>query len=133
MEFIVRTNEKQEVIDITHQVQDIIKDVKEGLCHVFAKHTTCSIIINENDDPNICGDILLAYNRAMPDQAGYKHDSLDGNAGAHVKAAMLGSSETIPIKDGKLDLGRWQALMLVEFDGPRERGVKVSVLSSSNT
>ena len=129
MEFIVKTKQKQEMIDITKKVEALIKEFKEGLCHIFPKHTTCSIIINENDDPNICDDILLGLNKALPDQAGYKHDKVDNNAGAHVKAATVGASQLVPIKNGKLDFGRWQTLMLAEFDGPRERTVKVTVIN----
>ncbi|MBN2052142.1 YjbQ family protein [Candidatus Woesearchaeota archaeon] len=131
MNFIISTNKKQELIDITDQVNALVvkSRVKEGLCHVFVKHATAAVIINENDDPNICIDLINALNKAFPDNAGYLHDSIDGNAGAHIKAAVLGPSETVPVTNGRLDLGRWQAVMLVELDGPRQREVFVSILN----
>jgi len=131
MNIILKTTKKQELIDITKQVNEFVKksNVKEGLCHIYVRHATASIIINENYDPNICIDLLNALNKAFPDNAGYLHDRIDGNAGAHIKAAILGPGETIPIEHGNLNLGRWQAIMLVELDGPREREVIVSILS----
>jgi len=131
MKLTLTTTKKQEIIEITGKVNELIKKskIKDGLCNVYVKHTTAAIIINENDDPNICTDILNALNKAFPDKAGYLHDRIDGNAGAHIKAAVLGPSETLPFEDSKLKLGRWQALMLVELDGPRkDREIEVVLL-----
>jgi len=92
--------------------------VKVGLCNIFAMHATAAIIINENADPNICLDTIDSLNDLIP--AGkWRHDKLDGNADAHIKSTILGPSETIPITNGKLQLGTWQAISLVELDGPR--------------
>ncbi|MCZ6821709.1 MAG: secondary thiamine-phosphate synthase enzyme YjbQ, partial [Deltaproteobacteria bacterium] len=89
-----------------------------------------AIAINENDDPNIGVDLLTALDRAIPDHAGWLHDRIDNNAQAHIKAAILGPSELIPIADGDLLLGTWQGLMLIELDGPRStRRVAVSLIS----
>lgn len=96
---------------------------------MFVKHATAAIIINENYDPNICIDFLNAMNKVVPDKAGYLHDRVDGNAGAHIKAAILGPGEVIPIENGNLKLGRWQAVMLVELDGPRsKREIEIKIL-----
>ena len=125
----VSTSKRQEMIDITEQVSSIVKksDIKQGLCNVYAMHATASIIINENADPNICLDTIDALNKIV--QKGiWRHDKLDGNADAHIKATILGPSETIPIKDAKLQLGRWQGIMLFELDGPRKRSILVTVL-----
>lgn len=135
MKFTVSTAKKQELIDITGKVNGIIKKskVKDGLCNVFVRHATAAIIINENYDPNICIDFLNALNKAFPEHAGYLHDRVDGNAGAHIKAAILGSEKTVPIKEGMLGLGRWQALMLVELDGPRkEREIEIRILGEKD-
>ncbi|MBN2459269.1 YjbQ family protein [Candidatus Woesearchaeota archaeon] len=132
MIFTIDTNKKQELIDITGKVNNIVQQskVKQGICHVFAKHATAAIIINENYDPNICTDFLNALNKAFPDKAGYLHDSVDGNAGAHIKAALLGPGEIVPVSNGKLVLGAWQSIMLVELDGPRRnREINVSIIS----
>jgi len=131
MEFTIRTRQTQELVDITQNVQELISDVDRGICHVFVKHATAAVVINENADPNICVDFLNALNKSFPDHAGYLHDRVDNNAGAHIKSALLGPSETMPIKDGRLDLGTWQSLMLVELDGPRERMVRVEVLGKA--
>jgi len=82
--------------------------------------------VNENDDPNVCVDVLDALDRLVP--AGiWRHDRVDGNAASHIQATILGPGETIPVRDGKLCLGTWQAVMLVELDGPRERRVLVTI------
>jgi len=116
----ISTSKKQELIDITDKVNDIVRKsrVKEGLCNIFAMHATAAIIINENADPNICLDIIDALNNIVK-EGKWRHDSVDGNAASHIKSTILGPSETIPIKDGKLQLGTWQGVMLFELDGPR--------------
>ena len=126
-EFTISTSKKQELIDITSKVNSIIKKSKidKGICNIFAAHATAAIIINENYDPNICLDLIDALNKLIPSGI-WRHDRIDGNADAHIKSAILGPSETIPVKDGKLDLGRWQALMFTELDGPRH-GRKIIV------
>ncbi len=114
------TSKKQELIDITSEAQDIVtkSKVKEGICNIFAQHATAAIIINENYDPNVCLDLIDALNKLIP--AGkWRHDRVDGNADSHIKSAILGPSETIPINNGKLQLGTWQSIMFVELDGPR--------------
>ncbi len=133
MRFTITSSKRQELIDITREVQDIASksSVKNGMCNVFVAHATAAIVINENYDPNVCVDFLKALNRALPDHAGYLHDRVDGNAGAHIKAAALGPSETIPIVAGKLKLGTWQSIMLVELDGPRpDRNIHVTITPS---
>jgi len=124
----IRTTQKREMIDLTTRVADIVAraDVAEGLCSVYTPHATAAIVVNENDDPNVCVDVLDALDRLVP--AGiWRHDRVDGNAASHIQASILGPGETIPVRDGKLYLGRWQAIMLVELDGPRERLVLVTL------
>src|SRR4030042_550310 len=132
MKITISTAKKHEVIDITDKVSELVKKskVKNGICNVFARHSTAAVIINENYDPNICVDLLNALNKVFPDQAGYLHDRVDGNGGAPIKAAFLGPSETVPFENGRLKLGRWQSIMLVELDGPRnEREIEVQIIS----
>ncbi len=124
----IRSTKPREMIDITERVADVVRraGMSEGLCHVYVAHATAAIVINENDDPNVCLDTLDALDKLVP--AGiWRHDRVDGNAASHIQAAMLGPSETIPVADGRLCLGRWQAVMLVELDGPRERRVLVTL------
>jgi len=133
MKIIVSTNKKQDLIDITERVNDLVRKsgVEEGVCVVFVRHATAALIINENYDPHICIDFLNALNKAFPEHAGYLHDKVDNNAAAHIKAAILGPGETIIIEKGKLKLGTWQALMLVELDGPRSnREVEVRIIKT---
>lgn len=127
-ELCIRTSSKNQVIDITSQVDEIVGNsgISEGTCHVYVSHTTASITINENADPNIGGDLLEALNRLVPEGV-WQHDKIDDNGAAHIKASLIGPSETIPVRDGKLLLGTWQAVMLVEFDGARERQLIVTV------
>lgn len=131
MEFTVNTKKHNELIDINKKVEDIVakSKVREGLCTVYTPHATCAIIINENYDPNVCIDIINALNENIP-EGKWLHDRIDNNAAAHIKAGIIGPSESIPIKNGKLTLGTWQSLMLCDFDGPRERKVIVSVISN---
>ncbi len=125
-EFSFSTAKKQELIDINDKIQEILNKfkVKEGICTVFCKHATGAIVINENYDPNICLDLIDALNDLIP-SGKWRHDKIDGNADAHIKASILGPHETIPIKDGKLQLGQWQSIMFVELDGPRDNRIVV--------
>jgi secondary thiamine-phosphate synthase enzyme len=127
-EFRIRTTTKREMIDLTARVADIVAraDVAEGLCSVYTPHATAAIVINENDDPNVCLDVLDALDGLIP--AGrWRHDRVDGNAASHIQATILGPGETIPVREGRLVLGTWQAVMLVELDGPRDRRVLVTI------
>ena len=131
--FRVTTSQPRQCIDITEQVRDLVRksDVGRGLCHVMVLHATAAIVVNENADPNIGVDLIDALDRVIPEHAGWLHDRIDNNAHAHIKAAIVGPSELLQIEDGDLVLGTWQALMLVEFDGPREtRHVSVAIQAS---
>ncbi len=127
-ELHVRSQRKYQMLDITGQVADIVGKAKlsEGICSVYVTHATAAVVINENDDPNVCEDVLDALDKLIPEGV-WRHDRVDGNAAAHIKSAILGPGETIPVRDGRLVLGTWQAIMLVELDGPRERRVIVTV------
>ena len=128
-EFHIRTTAHRQMIDLTTRVADIVAEtgVDEGLCNVYVTHATAAIVVNENDDPNVCVDVLDLLDRLIP--AGvWRHDKVDGNAASHIQATILGPGETIPVYGGKLMLGTWQAVMLVELDGPRDRRVVVTTL-----
>jgi len=127
-ELRIRTTAKREMVDLTARVAEIVarSKVTEGLCSVYVPHATAAVVVNENDDPNVCIDVLDALDRLVP--AGvWRHDRVDGNAASHIQATLLGPGETMPVQDGRLLLGTWQAVMLVELDGPRERRVLVTV------
>jgi len=125
--FNVRTKSRVEFIDITPQVREIVRGngVKEGVCYVFAPHTTAAITINENADPDVVRDIIYELNKVIPFEDRYAH--VEGNSAAHIKSTLVGASELVFIEDGDLLLGTWQAIYLCEFDGPRTRRVFVKV------
>ena len=127
----VKSNKRNELIDINQKVVDIVSQsgIKEGICHVYAPHATCGIIINENYDPNICLDINDCLKEYIP-QGKWRHDMIDNNADSHIKAAIIGPSETIPVSGGRLIMGTWQSIMLADFDGPRERKITVTLIKS---
>jgi secondary thiamine-phosphate synthase enzyme len=131
MEFTVSTNKEQSLVDITHKVEEAVakSGVKEGLCNVYVPHATAAIAINENADPNITLDVIDALNE-MVREGGWRHDRIDNNAAAHIKAAIVGPSETIPVKKGELEMGTWQDIFLCCFDGPRKRRIIVTVIES---
>lgn len=124
----VRTHRRVELVDITGHVAGVIAQsgVPAGLCNVFATHTTAAVIVSENWDPDVASDLLRHLEHLVPRDGGFRH--AEGNAQAHILSVMLGTSLNIPVRDGKLALGRWQGVMLAEFDGPRERTVVVSVV-----
>jgi secondary thiamine-phosphate synthase enzyme len=127
-EFTIRTRAVQEMLDITPRVAEVITvaGVRDGLCVVYVPHATAAVVINENADPNVCADILDALAGLVP-EGKWRHDRIDNNAAAHIKATILGPSEAVPVRNGRLALGTWQSVMLVELDGPRERTVIVEV------
>jgi len=121
-EITVSSKNKYELIDITKQVESIVmkSGVKQGLCNVYVPHATGAITINENADPNIKDDITDALNKLIK-EGGWRHDRIDNNAAAHIKASIVGPSETIPINNNELVLGTWQNIFFCDFDGPRDR------------
>jgi secondary thiamine-phosphate synthase enzyme len=128
-EFTVSTSKRQQIVDITEKVKKIAKKsgVKDGLCNVYTPHATCAVLINENWDPNVMEDILECLDKLVP--AGkWRHDKVDNNGASHIKSSILGPSETVHISGGRLILGRWQDIMLADFDGPKERNVIVEII-----
>jgi secondary thiamine-phosphate synthase enzyme len=127
----VRTSVHNEVLDITEEVKNVVaaSGIAAGLCAVYTPHATAAITINENDDPNIGVDFLSALRKLIIEHDGWLHDRVDDNAAAHIKSALIGPSESIPVSDGRLVLGTWQNVFLCEFDGPRaERRVVITVV-----
>ena len=129
-EITVKTSSKIEMIDITRQVQNIVQHSKvtHGICIVFVPHTTAAITINENADPAVCKDIIGELSKIIPLEDNYRH--IEGNSAAHIKATLTGSSQTVIIEKGELQLGTWQSLFFCEYDGPRNRKAWVKIISS---
>ena len=126
----VRTRSTQCLEDVTEQVADAVRrsGVEEGVCHLFVPHTTAGLVINENADPDVGRDLLEKLAALVPSDPSYHH--LEGNAHAHIKSSLVGQSASVPVTAGRLALGRWQGVFLAEFDGPRERELKVTVVAA---
>ena len=125
------TSKKYQLIDITSDIQKIVSQssIKNGICVIYVPHATSGILINESADEELKDDILDKLAELVPDHGKYRHDRIDNNAQAHIKTALLKSSESIPIVNNELALGTWQAIMLAELDGPRsQRKVLVKVI-----
>jgi secondary thiamine-phosphate synthase enzyme len=128
--FTVHSVDRTSIIDITQQIQLIVKEsgIKDGICYVFIPHTTAGVTINENADPDVKSDMLMEINKVIPFNDSYRHT--EGNSAAHIKASLFGNSETIFLKEGRLQLGTWQGIFFCEFDGPRTRKVWVNLIKS---
>lgn len=126
----IHSVDRTSIIDITQQIQSIVKEsgIKDGVCYVFIPHTTAGVTINENADPDVKSDMLMEINKVIPFNDSYRH--MEGNSAAHIKASLFGSSETIFLKEGRLQLGTWQGIFFCEFDGPRTRQVWVNLIKS---
>ena len=127
----IKTKARVELIDITDKVNHALAEIgaASGLCNIFVTHTTAAVIVSENWDPDVTTDMLAQLERIVPRENGYRHG--EGNSQAHILSVMLSTSINIPVRGGKLALGKWQGVMLAEFDGPRERNLIVSVAALS--
>lgn len=125
----VRTATREELVDITEQIQRVVTQcgAQSGMVWVYSPHTTAGVTIQENADPDVQRDILAHLRGLVPEEGGFRHR--EGNSDAHIKVALVGTSQAIPIIDGRMALGTWQAVYFCEFDGPRSRRVIVKVMS----
>ena len=123
------TSRQIEIVDITDGIERYVNDCgrEKGICLVYSLHTTTALIINEADEA-LLNDILKLMERIAPQAAGYQHDRGDGNAHAHLRAALLGSSVIIPVEKGGLALGTWQRILFIEMDGPRKRRLSIRII-----
>ncbi|MBU0516408.1 MAG: secondary thiamine-phosphate synthase enzyme YjbQ [Proteobacteria bacterium] len=124
----VSTSQRIELKDITGQVRRAIgrMGLTDGHLLIYVPHTTAGVTINEAADPMVARDIEDTLNRLVPADAGYRH--AEGNADAHVKATLVGSSVLVRVESGRPVLGTWQGIFFCEFDGPRHRRVELSVV-----
>jgi secondary thiamine-phosphate synthase enzyme len=124
----IRTSRRTELKDITTEVEKAVREsgVKSGVCYLYVPHTTAGVLINEGDDPAVASDIEATLDRVIPHTGNYTH--AEGNSDSHIKTTLTGSSETVFIENGRLSLGRWQAIFFAEFDGPRSRELHLKIL-----
>ena len=113
----IDTNKNFEIIDITSKINELI-EIDEGIISIFSKHSTSAIVVNENES-GLLNDLEFLLNNLISDKFSYEHDRIDNNAKSHLKSFLLSSSECLPIKNSKLDLGIWQSVFFIELDGPR--------------
>jgi secondary thiamine-phosphate synthase enzyme len=123
----VSTNRREEMVDVTGLVRQAVAElgVDAGLCLIFSPHTTCAVTVNEGWDPDVQTDVLRHLRSLVPRDAGFAHS--EGNSDSHIKTIAVGPSVLLPIDEGQVRLGRWQAVFLCEFDGPRRRELWVQV------
>lgn len=123
----LRSEAHDDWIDLTGEVAELVgkSGIEEGRVTVYVPHTTAGVTIQENADPPLKRDLSQAWDRLFPWQGNYRHG--EDNAAAHMKAALVGSSVTVPFEGGRLLLGTWQSIYFCEFDGPRRRKVAVQV------
>ena len=124
----IKTRSRIEFQNVTRAVQEVVDSshIESGVCHLFVPHTTTAVILNEQADPSVVEDIAAQLEAIAPQHGDYRHS--EGNAPAHIKAALLGSSETVLVEDGRLVLGTWQGIFFCEFDGPRRRNLLVKIV-----
>lgn len=124
----VKTNAREQLLDVTSQIQQAINNspYDSGFVFCFVPHTTAAITINENADPDVKRDIIYKLNKEIPQQDNYHH--AEGNSDAHLKASLFGFSEQILFENKKIILGTWQGIYFCEFDGPRNRKLIIKVV-----
>ena len=127
-ELKLHTDSRIALLDVTEQVNGAVagSGLKSGLCNLFVPHTTAAIIVAENRDPDVTTDMLIHLEKLVPRAGGFRH--AEGNSQAHILSVLLSTSVNIPVRGGKLALGRWQGVMFAEFDGPRDRSLVVTVV-----
>ncbi|WP_042316806.1 secondary thiamine-phosphate synthase enzyme YjbQ [Desulfofarcimen acetoxidans] len=123
----LKTSQQIQFLDITSQINTIINEqtISEGICYIFVPHTTAGITINEHADPSVVKDMIRELNKVIPFNDNYSH--LEGNSAAHIKASLMGASQTVFIYGGRLILGSWQGIYFCEFDGPRQRKILLKI------
>lgn len=127
--FKVRSREREEMVEITDEVRRHLREsgAREGVCHLYVRHTTAGLTVNENADPDVPRDMLHALRTLIPQHGmGFRHG--EENSDAHLKTSLVGTSVAVPFAEGELLLGRWQGIFLCEFDGGREREVIMQVM-----
>ena len=124
----IKTLSRVDFQDITSVVNDIVakSGVESGVCYIFVPQTTAGVMVNEHADPDVVKDIIMQLDAMVPQHDGYRHR--EGNSPAHIKATLIGDSETLFIEENRLVLGTWQGIFFGEFDGPRNRHIYVKIV-----
>lgn len=131
----ITTRQREELVDITEEVKEAVhrSGINNGLVALYAQGATGALMIQENWDDSVQTDVILLLRKLIP-RGVWLHDRQDGNGDAHLKAGLVGPSETIPLFEGQLGLSRWQNIFFCEFDGPRStRNIVCTVLADGRT
>ncbi|MBA3794831.1 MAG: YjbQ family protein [Rubrobacter sp.] len=125
----VGTNERYQLVSITDEVKNAVREmgVEEGICVISSTHTTAAVTVNEDYDRDVPKDLAAAC-RAFLETLDVRFDHMEGNSDSHFLTSLFGQSQTLLVREGQPDLGRWQGIFLAEFDGPRQRTVRVAVI-----
>ncbi|HOT92906.1 MAG TPA: secondary thiamine-phosphate synthase enzyme YjbQ [Anaerolineae bacterium] len=129
----IATRTRVDFIDITAEIERVVQEamVEEGICFLYCPHTTAGLVLNENWDPDVEGDIAMLLARIVPDGLPYRHS--EGNSTAHIKSVLLGSDHFIFVQEHHLQMGHWQGIFLAEFDGPRRRSVWIKIVRDASS
>ncbi len=126
----IQTKSRQQIIDITPQIREFLasQEARSGIVLVFSPHTTAGITVNENADPDVKTDITTLLNKLVPQNSAFRH--AEGNSDAHIKGSLVNFSQSFIVENGQLQLGTWQSIFFMEFDGPRNREVWLQFLEN---
>lgn len=127
----IKTKSKVDFQEITSEIRKVIESsgVKSGVCYLFVPHTTAGVTVNEHADPSVVKDVIDQLDMVIPQHRQYRHG--EGNSPAHIKASLMGSSQILPIENGKPILGTWQGIFFCEFDGPRNRSLLIKIVTDN--
>ena len=129
-ELTIETNRTCEIIDVTRRIEALLpREIAEGICVVYCPHTTAGVTVNENYDPDVKHDLLAKLDRLIPQREDYYQHG-EGNSAAHLKTLLTGLSQTVPFRQGRLELGTWQGIYFCEYDGPRTRTLRLYFLKT---
>ncbi|MFA5260588.1 MAG: secondary thiamine-phosphate synthase enzyme YjbQ [Candidatus Omnitrophota bacterium] len=125
----IKTQTREEVVDITATLQDIVKKERwqSGILTIYSPHTTAALSVNENADPDVQKDVLYFLSKSIPPSADFKHT--EGNSDAHIKGALVNFSQIFLVENGRIQLGTWQGIFFMEFDGPRSREIWIKFIA----
>jgi len=125
----LETTDKVEIIDITGNINTAIAEsgIRKGLVNIYSKHSTSGIFINENES-GLLEDFKDIIHLIVPTNGNYQHNRIDNNADSHLRSFLIGCNETIPFEEAKMSLGTWQSVFFLEFDGPRTRHIKITII-----
>ena len=126
----IKTNKREELVDITGQVRNLIaaSGVENGVAHLWSLHTTCALTVNEGADPDVASDMVRFMSTLVPEDGPFDH--AEGNSDSHVKTSLFGPGLTLLIENGEPLLGTWQSIYLAEWDGPRSRTIAVTMIAA---